>query len=127
MTDLSLKTVGVTWNCPKLYVLSIPRTPPSSLQQNLLISFICCSVNSVMTGCFNPCRCLTLWTNSCVLAISSTQIIWSATFDVPLFCFDFAAWYLVFSSCFSFRCLSKSFVVSWLICLSTSLTERCFS
>ena len=41
LTEVSLYTVGVTWNSPRLYVLSIPRTPVSSLQQNRLMSLIC--------------------------------------------------------------------------------------
>ena len=60
ITDLSLYTVDVTLKSPKLLVLFMPKTSPLSVQQNLLMSFICCFVYIVTTGLDIPCRCLTL-------------------------------------------------------------------
>ena len=85
------------------------------------------TVNKVITGWFIPLMCLTLWTNSCVSVSSSTQITWSAIFDIPRVCSPLVVLYLTFLSCFSFLCFAKSSVVSRLNCLSTPLTDRCFS
>ena len=41
LPEVSLYKIGEMWNSPRLYVLSIPRTPASSLQQNRLMSLIC--------------------------------------------------------------------------------------
>ena len=60
ITDLSLYTVDVTLKSPKFLVLFMPKTSPLSVQQNLLMSFICCFVYIVTTGLDIPCRCLTL-------------------------------------------------------------------
>lgn len=125
ITDRSLLHVGVTWKSPRLYVLPTPNTV-LPIQQNCLMSLICCWLNSITTGCWSPFRCLTLYTNS-YFVISSTKIIWSAAFVAMAFVFVML--YFMFLNCISLHCFSCSLFLFVFIFCSTAFTLlnfKCF-
>jgi len=116
-TEISLYTVGVTWNSPRLKVLSMSSTWPLFTQQNRFMSRICCELKSAITWWLNPFKCLTVWTNDDVFVSSSKVIIWSAALE--------GQWVSVlFNLYFIFRI---RWFANYFFSLSTSLTERCFT